>query len=176
MSKIGGQNKKEWDDFIEYLQDKNIRSYLEVGAREGVALRYLVEKLPIKFVAVVDLPGANWGKNGSEVELKQNLDALGCEYKMALGDSKSKEIIDSVRREYDLVFIDGDHTYGGVKADYKNYAGMGRIVAFHDINQKPGSRAYGATRLWNKIKPGIEFINEDSSNKGIGVIDSHRRD
>ena len=37
----------------------------------------------------------------------------------------------------DFLFIDGDHSYDGVKADFEMYAPMvrpGGLIAFHDIN------------------------------------------
>lgn len=168
---IGGQNVEEWDSFIAYLQDKGIRSYLEVGAREGYALRYLVERLPsIESVTAVDLPGARWGYPDSDKLLAENLDALPCKTRMVLGDSKNPDVIAQAKGEYDLVFIDGDHSYEGVSADYKNYAPMGKIVVLHDINQEPKSKAYGVTKLWQKIKreQSVEIVHKGSK-KGIGI-------
>ena len=168
---IGGQNSVEWNDFIKYLQDKNITSYLEIGAREGIALRYLAERLPLEFIAVVDLPGADWGRPKTERQLRKNLDSLDISHNIAIGDSTDPEIIESVRRNYDLIFIDGDHTYDGVKQDYENYKSMGGMLVFHDINQGFNRRAYGATEFWNEIKTddSITFI-APGSQKGIGIL------
>ena len=168
---VGGQNLEEWDAFAEYLQDKDIRSYLEIGAREGYALRYLVERLPsIKRVVAVDFPGAKWGYPDSGPKLQDNLNELPCEAMAIFGDSTDQEVIDRAAGEYDLVFIDGDHRYEGVLADYTNYGPMGRIVALHDINQQPGSKAYGVTKLWGEIKgdESVEIIRK-GSRKGIGI-------
>jgi predicted O-methyltransferase YrrM len=165
-AQIGGQNPAEWDAFIQYLSDKNIRSYLEVGAREGIALRYLVERLPIEYVAAVDLPGAAWGRPNTEQKLRNNLNALKVDHSIHIGDSTDPEIIEAARGEYDLVFIDGDHSYKGVLADYENYGPMARILAFHDINQPPQRAAYGPTRLWNELEGQITFI-APGSQKGI---------
>jgi predicted O-methyltransferase YrrM len=158
-TKIGGQVREEWDAFITYLQDKNIKSYLEIGAREGIALRYLVERLPtIEYVAAIDLPNAAWGRPKSDRELRENLKALGCEYKLFLGNSTDPRVIEAADREYDLVFIDADHSYAG------------KWLAFHDINQLEGRPAYGATKLWRELEGDkIEFIHP-KWNKGIGLI------
>ena len=168
-SKIGGQNRKEWDDFIASIQ--GIASYLEVGAREGVALRYLVERTPsIKRVGVVELPQGPWGEEGSEVALAENLESLDVPYSLHIGDSKDRAIIESVG-PYDLVFIDGDHSYEGARADYENYRPLAKRVAFHDINHPELAKSYGATKLWREVRGDdyIEYIAKNSS-KGIGVI------
>jgi predicted O-methyltransferase YrrM len=80
---------------------------------------------------------------------------------------------------YDLVFIDGDHTYESVSADWENYSPMvapGGIVAFHDILPRPG---YGVFQVWTDIKsrPGTRTVeitvspNADPSERnGIGVV------
>jgi len=174
MTKIGGQDLSEWNDFIDYLQDKNIKSYLEIGAREGIALRYLAERLPLEAITVVDLPGAVWGKKGSEVKLLNNLSALGIEHHVYLGNSADADVAEKVARHapFDLIFIDGDHNYAGVKADYKLYGDMGRILAFHDINQHFRAKAYGATKLWNELKQVKKTFIAAGSRKGIGIINS----
>lgn len=58
------------------------------------------------------------------------------------GDSHSPDILKQVKdilagRTADYLFIDGDHSYNGVKADYETFSPLvrvGGIVAFHDIN------------------------------------------
>lgn len=101
------------------------------------------------------------------------------------GDSHSRETIEtflkySRGRPIDVLFIDGDHTYDGVKADFENYGiyiRPGGIIAFHDIstNKGPGTaghRIVEVPRFWNEIKefwPHDEFLGEGST-MGIGVL------
>lgn len=56
----------------------------------------------------------------------------------------STEVVDQVTQdisELDLLFIDGDHSYQGVKADWKAYRGFlreGSVVIFHDYGWAEG--------------------------------------
>ncbi len=75
---------------------------------------------------------------------------------------------------YDFVFIDADHSYEGVRADWENYSPMvadGGMVAFHDIVERPD---YGVSRLWAEIKAAggrwVEIVDTSEPFGGIGVV------
>jgi predicted O-methyltransferase YrrM len=77
--------------------------------------------------------------------------------------------------ELDFLFIDGDHTYEGVRADFTMYSPLvreGGLIAFHDIAESGGSRE--VHRLWEELKPNYrhsEFIHRTGSGAmGIGVL------
>jgi predicted O-methyltransferase YrrM len=77
--------------------------------------------------------------------------------------------------ELDFLFIDGDHTYEGVRADFMMYSPLvreGGLIAFHDIAESGGSRE--VHRLWEELKPNYrhsEFIHRTGSGAmGIGVL------
>ena len=172
--KIGGQWTYELDRLIEVVNQYKPRSYLEVGAREGIALRYFVERVPsIETVSAVDLPGAKWGRKDSKAELLDNFAALGMPWVFHEGNSTSPSIVEEVSKtRYDVIFIDADHTYEGVKQDWENYGPLAdMLVCFHDINHPSNSPAYGPSKLWNELKTdtSIELIKH-GSRKGIRVL------
>ena len=64
----------------------------------------------------------------------------GEDFKLFIADSQTEETRDKVKEfcpEYDLIFIDGDHSYDGVRRDFELYQELlsprGYIV-FHDID------------------------------------------
>lgn len=104
-------------------------------------------------------------------------------------DSHSPRTLDRVvdwlrGRKFDFLFIDGDHTYDGVKRDYEMYAPLvrpGGIIAFHDIVPDfrtrfgvPTPRDVGEVpRFWSELKanpPGrLEELVEDPDQDGYGI-------
>jgi predicted O-methyltransferase YrrM len=95
------------------------------------------------------------------------------------GDSHSEEVATRVRditQSLDVLFIDGDHTYEGVKHDFVSYAPLvhpGGIVAFHDIAEHREQAGGDVPRFWNEVKTSYrheEIIENREQGFGIGVL------
>ena len=102
-------------------------------------------------------------------------------------DSRAPGTICRVRsllrgHKLDLLFIDGDHSYDGVKADFNNYSPLvreGGFTVFHDIvpdfrNQfgTPTEKDTGEVpRFWREIKQHQKTteIIEDGKQDGYGI-------
>jgi len=83
-------------------------------------------------------------------------------------------------RMIDVLFIDGDHRYEGVKQDFLCYCRFvkeGGLILFHDIVEDQGrGRAWagGVPKLWRELSPyysHTEFVDSrDQEGFGIGVL------
>ena len=79
---------------------------------------------------------------------------------------------------YDFVFIDADHSYDAVMADYYNVGRNARVItAFHDVyaHEYDGENG-GTVRAWNEVLAGTENCGHKVFSKypdkwmGIGVV------
>lgn len=82
-------------------------------------------------------------------------------------------------RMIDILFIDGDHRYEGVKKDflgYRSFVREGGLILFHDIIQDKGGSAWsgGVPRFWRELSahyPSREIVrNRDQGGFGIGIL------
>jgi len=167
----------ELADFVDFVRKQiRVSSILETGSLHGYTFDYLVRSLNPDIAVSVDLPGLTDGFAKSEQKLDQTIQGLredGMMIRNFKANSHDQLTIDAAAEygPFDLVYIDGDHSYEGAKQDHENYPG--KIVAFHDI----ANQAMGVSEYWHDIKDNylhIEFCEHNSEDKrkhlGIGVL------
>ena len=107
------------------------------------------------------------------------------------GYSSSERVFNKVRKilsgkQIDLLFVDGDHSYRGVKSDFEKFLPLVKdngIIAFHDICEDHNSRfgkntsnfSGGVPQFWKEIKDqypqSTEFVHDHKQDGfGIGLI------
>lgn len=172
------QRPRELADFLDLLVTEGVRSYLEVGARHGDTFAAVADALPPGATLVaVDLPGGLWGCEDSLPALQDAAAyarAQGHTAHVIVGNSREAEIIAAAAAysPYDCVFLDGDHTADGIRADWAAYGPMGRLVAFHDIAPTPDNTGIKVPLVWNALRTTHrtrELLDADAPGMGIGV-------
>ena len=116
---------------------------------------------------------------------------FGQEWCFFQGDSQTpemKQAVSSYCGKFDLIFIDGDHQYDGVKKDFENYRDLlsdRGVILFHDVDP---DHAFKTTvggdvwRFWQDLEEGtkttlccnrsngrIECLGQPSHFGGIGI-------
>lgn len=150
---------------------------VEIGTAFGGTFYVWCRGLNPEHVVSIDLPGTKSGAYPySRTPLLERF-TDNAEVTAIRGDSKSVEVREELERvldgrKVDFLFIDGDHSYEGVKADFENYSRYvrdGGIIAFDDIIEDP---TRGVHKFWKEIEGDYkteEHIEPDW-NAGIGIL------
>jgi predicted O-methyltransferase YrrM len=165
------QVPEEYVEYLWFLKTINLKSYLNVGIGNGGS--FMVESyIQSNCKRCVAVDNTSYGKftninniNARLTWLKENTDKS-----IEFFNMNSSDFFKSNTEKFDIIFIDGDHTYNGVKQDYENalnFINNGGYIIFHDIGS---AQCEGVVRIWNEIKNenSKEFIF--STVCGIGII------
>lgn len=145
------QYPNQFSKYLCLLKEQNIHSYIEIGCRWGGTFVLTNEYLKrfnnvTKSVAidVIDSPVLNYCILNNETQfIKLN--------------SQSEEFKNYIKNNFfDLIFIDGDHSYHGVKNDYEISKNSGKIFVFHDITNDV---CPGVVQFWNELKKEKDTYN-----------------
>ncbi len=79
------------------------------------------------------------------------------------------------KKKYQYIYIDGDHSYQGVKLDYKLFYSKlerGGLMSFHDIavTGKLSGNLYGVNKFWQELKSNKKISFPFPSNSGLGFL------
>src|SRR4029077_638843 len=127
---------------FDYVRVTNAKSVMETGTFRGASALHMASGAPEVRVLTVDTdPGA---KKIVDALARNNIECIV---------SKSVDIVDFVKKKYgplDVLFLDSDHTYETVSAEWKTYRPLlkvGGAAFFDDIHMNPGM-----DQFWNEIQ------------------------
>lgn len=161
------QTEWELDRLLEIVKAASPKRILEVGIWEGGTLWHWLQIA--ESVTAIDDTMRPPGQDVWQVWAQRS----NTELRLLHGSSRNQSIIGQAEGAYDFLFIDADHTYESVAADWTNYRPFvrdGGMVAFHDIVPRPD---YGVDRLWDEIRAHhrtVSIVDGNGRFNGIGVV------
>jgi predicted O-methyltransferase YrrM len=176
------QDLDELRRFVSMAVDLDVRRYLEIGSRNGDSFYAVMANLrPGAFGMSIDLPETSETMSRMASTLMELRTYHGQQFNLFYGSSTSfpARCAARVLAPFDLILIDGDHTYDGVSADWRNYSNLGTVVVVHDIDAPDGWKSSGLPnevgRFWRDLQENLRpaVINEfitPGSKMGYGVV------
>jgi len=143
------QKKKEFVELLQLMKLADIKSVLEIGYGSGgsheafllLGLEVLSVTLPVEDLTIPS------------------------HHNVIEGNSTDKETVSLIKNisddtSFDMVFIDGGHTYKCAKSDYDNYGYLAnKMIVFDDMADSEYHRSKGKScevyKLWNELKESV---------------------
>ncbi len=180
------QIRSEILGLLKILYKMKPRRIIEIGTLKGGTL-FLFSRIAAVTASIItiDLPGGQFGGGYSAKRrpfLYRSFARRGQKIHLIRANSHDKATMEKVNalvmpEEIDFLFIDGDHSYEGVKTDFERYSELvrkGGVIALHDIVRGRSENVGGVPKFWNEIKEKYnctEIIdNPKQEAYGIGVL------
>ncbi|MBX2848862.1 MAG: class I SAM-dependent methyltransferase [Acidiferrobacterales bacterium] len=179
------QQPDELTRLIELVAKRNPKSVLEIGTANGGTLFLFCRAASNKATIVsIDLPG---GINGGgypswKTPLYQKFAKEDQQLHLLRLNSHEKSSLDAVREcspmgTYELIMIDADHSYEGVKRDFELYSKLveeNGIMILHDVIPNRFDPSIQVNLFWEeikKLKRTEEIVfSHNQGNMGIGIV------
>jgi hypothetical protein len=184
------QRRWEFRRLLEEVARLRPQAMLEIGTAAGGSLFALTQVCASDaHILSIDLPHGRFGGGYQswKIPLYNAFARRGQRLDLIRADSHDDRTVADVQdrlggRKLDFLFIDGDHSYEGVKRDLNIYSPLvrsGGLVAFHDIFPLAPGTGDGLEdpgdvwRFWAEldVEGKREFVDPEShGGMGIGVI------
>jgi predicted O-methyltransferase YrrM len=178
------QKRSEILRLIEAVESLQPASICEIGAAGG-GTTFLLARAAASNAKLISLDLAFTESRRAAVEqFASKEQEIICLRK----DSHSPETVRAVMdclagRSLDVLYLDGDHSYEGIRSDFQMYAPLvrhGGMIVFHDIvpdhrtryGIETSSYVGGVPQFWEEVKASqakVEEIVEDYAQDGFGI-------
>lgn len=157
------QKRAELEQLVQRVHAQRPNLVVEIGTMKGGTLKAWCECAADNALIVsIDLPHGEWGGGYDDDDEHRFHGFCRAEQRLELIKGNSHDFVIQDRLEQvldglmvDFLFIDGDHTYKGVKQDFEDYSPYvrsGGLIAFHDVIDHPKVENCDVNRLWDEIK------------------------
>ncbi len=177
------QHRSEIESLARKVKSRDPKVIVEIGTSFGGTYMIWAQYLNADHIVSIDIPGGSFGGGYHPKKTKLFDQVFPGTFSSILKNSHNKSTKKELQKvlgdvEIDFLFIDGDHTYEGVKSDFELYSplvGSNGLVAFHDICYHPSPRM-GVHKLWSEIKSNYDYTEyigpefDSFGHGGIGVI------
>ena len=177
------QNPYEIEELYKQVCELHPQRVLEIGtARGGTLYLWTQAATEDALLVSVDLPEGDFGGAYplSRVPFYKEFARPRQTMHLLRTDSHLPATLEQVQSLFgsepvDFAFIDGDHTYEGVKQDFEMYAPLvrkGGLIGFHDILPRPDMPSIQVDKFWNELKQThdtMEFVGAAETGRAIGI-------
>lgn len=179
------QQRQEITKLVQTVSARNPKTVLEIGTANGGSLFLFCRAAAENAIIVsIDLPG---GINGGgfpnwKTSLYKDFADTSQQIHLLRLDSHKQSTRDQVAqltptRTFDVIMIDADHSYEGVKRDfelYKTLVAKGGIVVLHDVIMNRFDPSIQVNVFWGEVKQTHTteeiIFDPQQGNMGIGIV------
>jgi len=186
------QVRNEISELLRILDEMKPKVVIEVGTAGGGTL-FLFCHIATEDATIIsiDFPDRRFGGGYPRWKIPLYKAFSLPEQKLYLlrADSHSQETLGKIKnildgRKVDFVFIDGDHTYEGVKRDFEMYSPLlssSGLLAFHDIVVHPEEVGCEVSKFWGEVTASTKYkhtliVNDPKQTScGIGILTEEKQ-
>jgi predicted O-methyltransferase YrrM len=182
------QIREEFLALLAVFKEAKPRVVMEIGTANGGTLFCFSKLAPADATLIsIDLPNGEFGGGypSWKEPVYRQFSKPNQELFLLREDSHTEQTLQKVKkilngRKIDFLFIDGDHTYEGVKRDFELYSSLVNehgVISFHDVAPNGiEENAGNVKKFWKELKDKREFACKEFINDirqggcGIGVL------
>lgn len=176
------QDVVEWMDFLDFIKNKNLKNLLTIGVNNGGGV-YSMSRCISEYSKIIniDFDIGNFKNRKIRDRFFRNMVKPSQEIKSIDGYSEDFKVVDKLREflngeKIDIIFVDADHSYDGVKKDFDLYypfLSNNGLMCFHDINTHLIDSLVSINLFWKEICDKFktkEISCNEGNSLGIGII------